>query len=428
METALILHNSHWSGKPFDIPIKRDLLGKLMKFHKTKEIQIISGIRRSGKSSLLKLYINELIKEVNPLSILYVNFDDPNFSEVFKNPEKLFDIIEFAQRMTKTKTEYLFFDEIQMVSSWEKFVKSVYDADVYKKICITGSNSELLDSNYSVLLSGRYIAHRIFPLSLPEILHHNNLINDIDIHSNRANVLNIAESMIKYGSFPEIIKATDEEIKHEIALNYFDSIIIKDCIANNNIRDTVLFKELSYYLFNNISSMFSYNGIAKSILSNDITVKEYINVMKNAFLLYELSEFSFKIKQQIKSKRKIYCIDNGLISSVSLNFSQNKGQLFENFIFAELLKMGYKNIFFHNENHECDFIIKHNSELIAIQICYELNEQNKKREINGLLEVKAKYATSKSYLITFSQSQIFDNKISAIPVYELYKLLDETND
>ena len=424
MENAILLHNKHWQNRPFDVPIQRELLSKLLKFSDTKEIQIISGIRRSGKSSLLKLYINELIKTENSLSILFINFDDPNFFQVYQQPQKIHTIIETAERLTKTKIKYLFFDEIQVVEGWEKYIKSIYDAEAFKKICITGSNAKLLNGNYSNLLSGRYITNQIYPLSISEILNHFNFNTGLTILENKSTVLNLLDTILKYGSFPEIIKKTDPQIMHEITTNYFDSILIKDCIVNKNIRDSKSFKELSFYLLNNISSLYSYNSISKAVGFNDNTVKEYINTMTESFLVYEIAQFSYKIKHQIKSKRKIYCIDNGLISAVSLNFSENKGQLFENLVFSELIKFGCKEIYFYTENKECDFIVKVKNKLIAIQVCYEINNRNLEREIAGIEEVMKKLTIERSYIITFSQSEQQKLYISTIPVYEMYKIFE----
>jgi len=259
-------------------------------------------------------------------------------------------------------------------------------------------------------------------LSISEILNHFDFIDSLAILQNKPTVLNLLENVLKYGSFPEIIKNNDPQIKHEIATNYFDSILIKDCIVNKNIRDSKSFKELSFYLFNNISSLFSYKSISKGVNLSDISVKEYINNMSDSFLVYELSQFSYKIKQQIKSKRKIYCIDNGLISAVSLNFSENKGSLFENCVFSELIKFGCEDIFFYNEKKECDFIIKIKNKLIAIQACFELNAANKEREIAGLEEVMKALLIHKSFIVTFSQSEQVVPNISIIPIYELYKI------
>lgn len=197
MQNAILLHNQHWQNRNFSITIKRDLLNKLLKFHNSKEIQIITGLRRSGKSSLLKLYINELIKTEDPKSILLINFDDPNFSEIYPKPEKIYNIVETAEKLTQTQVKYLFLDEIQTVTGWEKYIKSVYDADRFKKICITGSNSKLLLGNYSNLLSGRYIVSQIYPLSLSEVLNYYNFYDNLAVLQNKPKVLNLVENCIK---------------------------------------------------------------------------------------------------------------------------------------------------------------------------------------------------------------------------------------
>ena len=419
VQNAILLHNQHWQNVRFNIPIKRSLLTKLLKFHDTKEIQIITGLRRCGKSSLLKLYINELIKTENPKSVLFINFDDPNFSEIYQHPEHIALIIETAEKLTQTKIEWLFLDEIQSVTGWEKYIKSVYDAERFKKICITGSNSELLLGNYSNLLSGRYIINNLFPLSLSELLNHYNYRDKLTILQNKPKVLNLIERVLKHGTFPEIVLKENEQIKHEILINYYDGILIKDCIVNKHIRDSKSFKELAFYIFNNLAVLFSYNSMSKATEINDITIKEYINAMQEAFMIYEIPQFSFKIKLQLKSRRKLYTIDNGLITATSLNFSENKGKLFENFVFSELLKSGYTNIFLYNDNKECDFIIKIGKELIAIQVAFEINPSNREREIGGLINVQKKLGISNLFIVTFSQSEIINNAISVIPVYEL---------
>jgi len=421
MQDALLLHNRHWDNNPFNIPIKRDLLDRLLKFRHSPAIQIISGLRRSGKSSLLKLYINELIKTEDPKSILFVNFDDPNFTAIYNKPERIYDIVELAEKLTGVKVKYLFLDEIQSVSGWEKYVKSVYDADRFEKICITGSNSKLLLGNYSNLLSGRFVMSRMYPLSLAETLSHFNFPDTFSILQERPRVLKLIETCLKHGNFPEIVLQSDEGVKHEVLTNYYDSILIKDCVVNKKLRDSKSFKELAFYIFNNLGVPFSYNSLSKATGINDISVKEYLNAMQEAYMIYEIPQFSFKIKSQIKSKRKLYAIDNGLITATSLNFSENKGRLFENFVFQELLKNGYDGIYFFNDTKECDFIIKNGDYLVAIQATIEFNASNREREINGLLNAKNKLKIPKGIIVTLSQSEQLDKNTIIVPVYELHK-------
>jgi predicted AAA+ superfamily ATPase len=278
--------------------------------------------------------------------------------------------------------------------------------------------------SYSALLSGRYVVNELYPLSLSETLLHFKLPDELSVLQNRPMALNQIETSLKHGSFPEIVLQKDEGIKHEILTNYYDSILIRDCIVNKNIRDSRSFKELAFYIFNNLGVPFSYNSLARATGINDISIRAYINAMQEAFMLYEIHQFSYKIKRQIKSKRKLYAIDNGLITATSLNFSENKGRLFENFVFQELIKNGCTGIYFYNEAKECDFIVKINKLLIAIQVTFEVNASNREREINGLLNAQNKLQINHGFIVTLSQSEILNDKIITIPVYDLQKMLN----
>jgi len=423
MENALLLHNVHWENKKYTVSIKRELLKRLIKFHSIKEIQVISGLRRSGKSSLMKQYINWLMENIDSKSILFLNLDDPSFSEIYNNSAQFHKLIEAAETLTGSRVEYLFLDEVQHVIAWEKYIKSVYDAERFKKICISGSNSGLLDSDYTTLLSGRYVSHHLFPLSIKEILSHYNFSTSLSIKQNQSEVNTVLMNALKSGFFPEIVLKKDDSIKHEVLTSYYDSIIIKDCILHQDIRDHRLFKEIAFYVFNNTASLFSYNSLSKALNVNDITIKEYINAMKEAYLLYEIPQFSYKLKKQIKSRRKLYAIDTGMMNSVSLNFSENKGKLFENMVFAELKKAGINEIYLLNDSKECDFIIRYNNKTIAIQAAFELSIANKEREIGGIMYAKNKYNPDKSIIVTFRQSDLIIENIPVIPIYELRKAI-----
>jgi predicted AAA+ superfamily ATPase len=163
--------------------------------------------------------------------------------------------------------------------------------------------------------------------------------------------------------------------------------------------------------------------LSKALNVNDITIKEYINAMKEAFLLYEIPQFSYKLKKQIKSRRKLYAIDTGLMNSVSINFSENKGKLFENMVFAELKKAGISEIYLLNDSKECDFIIRHNNKTMAIQATFELNTANKEREIGGIMYAKNKYNPDKSIIVTFLQSDLIIENIPVVPIYELREII-----
>ena len=413
MEKVILSQNKHWN-KPYENLYERDVFADLVEKLDVKHIQVLQGIRRSGKSTLFKLLINHLALEIDPQKILYVNLDDPFFIPYSNDATKLHDIMQTAQKLTQKKITYLFLDEVQAINGWERYVKSVYDNEAFKKIFITGSNSSLLNGDLATLLTGRYLSTKVYPLSLKEILKINDITTYMQLVDQSPKVLNIVDNMIKYGSFVEIVD-NKEEFKREILSSYYDTILLKDCVANNAIRDVKSFKELSYYLLSNVTSLYSYNSLAKAIDINDKSAKEYVSYLEDSYLVDELKHYSYSLREQNNSKKKIYSNDNGFLS-LSYSFSENSGKMLENLVYTELIKANYE-VYFYNKNFECDFIAIKEGKSIAIQVCYELHEQNKKREIGGL--TKLPFEVDGKYIITYNQSNTLEN-IKVVKFWEYF--------
>ncbi len=403
MEKVILSQNKHWN-KPYAELYERDIFPSLVKKLEVKHIQVLQGIRRSGKSTLFKLLINHLSLEIDPQEILYVNLDDPFFIPYSDDAAKLHDVIQTAQKLTQKNITYLFLDEVQAMNGWERYVKSVYDNEAFKKIFITGSNSSLLNGDLATLLTGRYLSTKVYPLSLKEILKINDITTYMQLVEHSPKVLNIVDNMVKYGSFVEIVD-NKEEFRREILSAYYDTILLKDCVTNNAIRDVKSFKELSYYLLSNVTSLYSYNSLAKAIDINDKSAKEYVSYLENSYLIDEIKHYSYSLKEQNHSKKKIYANDNGFLS-LSYSFSENRGKMLENLVYTELIKAGYE-VYFYNKNFECDFIAIQDGKTIAIQVCYELHDQNRKREIGGL--AKLPFEVDSKYIITYNQSDTSDS-------------------
>ncbi|NPA81118.1 MAG: ATP-binding protein [Epsilonproteobacteria bacterium] len=415
MENAILKHNTHWQ-KRYSNLLKRNILDSIIEKLYLRQIEVIKGIRRSGKTSLFKLIINHLIdSNVDAKSILYINFDDPYFTEICSDSKNIYRLLELSEKITETKVDYLFLDEIQNVKDWEKFVKVIYDNESVKKIFITGSNASLLDGEYAILLSGRYLQDEVMPLSFSEVLKYFDITNKLKLLENKAKVLKIVEDLMQYGGFYEVVK--EPKFKREILINYYETIILKDCIAQHNIRDIKGFKEIAYFIISNATNLYSYNSLARAINSNDNTIKQYLQILEDSYLLKELQQYSYKLKEQIKSKKKIYINDNGLLAQISFSFSKNFGKLFENLVYTELRKQNYE-IYFYNKDYECDFIAVKNQEIIAVQVCYQLNKQNMEREVGALR--KLKFNVDKKILITFNdESQKIDD-IEIIPFWDYF--------
>ncbi|MEA1913713.1 MAG: ATP-binding protein [Campylobacterota bacterium] len=403
MENAILKHNPHWK-KEYKNLYQRDILEDLLNKLHLKQIQVLKGIRRSGKTTLFKLIINKLLENEESKSILYINLDDPYFSELYSHSKNLYKLLELSEKLTGIKVQYLFLDEVQNVHAWEKFVKTIYDNELVKKIFITGSNSSLLDGEYATLLSGRFLSQTITPPSYSEVLKYNDINSRFELVDNKIQALKICDSMMQFGSFFEVLN--ENKFKRDIVLSYYETIIFKDCIANNNLRDAKTFKEFVNFMISNSTNMYSYNSLSKATGINDNSVKEYIRVMQDCYLACEIKQYSYSLKEQIKTKKKIYINDNSFLAQTSFRFSKDLGKLLENFVYTELMKQNYE-IYYFNKDFECDFICKKEEQIIAIQVCYELTHQNKDREVNGLKKLKLK--CDKKIIITYDNADELEN-------------------
>jgi predicted AAA+ superfamily ATPase len=412
LQSTLLEQNPHWDkNKKIDNYVYRDIIND---FNLQSDfIEVITGVRRSGKSTIFNILINDLIKKakVKPYEILMLNFDNPGFIPFYRNVQKMDAIIEEAEILIGHKIQYLFLDEVQNIESWEKWLKAKYDQKVFKKIFVTGSNANLLEGQYISRLSGRYFSYINYPFSFKEFLD----FKKIKYYKNIAENFSVKQSLInqfnKYfetGGFPEFVIANNLKILE----TYYQTVILKDVISNNRINDTVAMKEIAYYLLSNTSNLFSYNNIAKNLNIHEQTVKEYIEHLKQAFLFYELKKYDYSVKKQNKNKKKIYCVDNGFVNKIGFSFSENRGKYLENLIFTELQRKG-KEVFYYSDKYECDFVVKKGNKINeAIQACYEVNDKNKSREYGGLIEVMNEFKLKKGLIITYKQRDaiVLDNK------------------
>jgi len=362
---------------------------------------ILSGVRLCGKSTLLL----QLIRKRE--NYYFFNFEDPRIVgfEV-SDFQKLNDVFqeEFGTQ------DYYFFDEIQNVQGWEIFIRSMLDKG--KKIVITGSNASLLSKELGTRLTGRHLRYELFPFSYTEML------TLLKINPNKESF----EDYLKKGGFPEFLKNQKEEILREL----FYDIVIRDIVVRHKIRNLKTIKELGIYLLTNIGKEFSYNNLKKTFNLGSInTVISFISFFEDSYLLFTVPKFSYSFKQQLVNPKKIYSIDNGLSNANSVSFSFDKGRMLENVVFNNLRKK-FKDIFYFKETNECDFVIKEKEEIVlAIQVCYDLNNDNKEREINGLLEALIALNLEQGLILTFNNEDQFVIKNKKIFVKPTWKWLLE---
>lgn len=420
MERALNIQNPHWFHGRYEQYLDREILATTLSRFALKQMLVLTGIRRSGKSTIFKLIINHLLDTgVHAGAILSVNFDDPFFVETCEDPRNLETILETAEKLTGHQIEYLFFDEIQQVTNWEKYLKSAYDAERFKKICVTGSNSSLLDGEYATRLSGRYILQRVYPYSFSEQLGHRGIKSRLDLHSRKREVLAIVDDMLEFGGYPEVTASKDLSMRRDIVLSYYETIILKDCVANGAVRDVKGFRQLVHYLLSNISSLYSYNSLARRLETSDMSMKEFVRILERSFLLTEVPLFSYSVAAQTRNKKKSYCVDNAFPANVSFRFSANRGNLFENLVFSELNKHEAELFYFH-DTYECDFIVKKNDTLEAVQVAWELEGGNTlDRELRGLRKAMEQLGLKKGTIVTYGTEKEQDN-IAIVPFWKYF--------
>src|SRR3989344_3743484 len=299
-------------------------------------INDIVGIRRCGKTFLMFNRINELLKKIDKKSTIYINFEN---RKLFPLKQEYFnEIIEFiySEKLLERGKIYLFLDEIQKVNGWEKFIMGIYDEFKGKiKIFISGSNANLLSKDYGTLLTGRHLSKTLMPLSFNEFLKFKGYkIGKFLTEKDRANIKKFLEEYLNFGGFPEVVLSDNKE---QILNQLFNDILSRD-ILSRNIRKESIIEELAYYLAGNVTSLLSFNKMARYFESRGIkisvpTLENYFRLIEDSFLFFDTLIFSYKIKDQFQNPKKVYCIDNGIINCIGLRFSKNLGKVYENTVF-----------------------------------------------------------------------------------------------
>jgi len=406
---------------------RNEYVKKLLEFLKTKEVVVLKGIRRSGKSTLLKLLISELQKNLSKKQILLVNFEDPRFYPHL-NLELLENIFEAYRTFVNPKDKcFILLDEVHYIQAWEKWVRKyrdLYPDDV--KIVVTGSSSKLLDTEYSTSLTGRTLPITVFPLTFSEYLKFHNIeIKDkLSIVSKKREIVALFKGYVENGGFPEILMTKQKNLLQK----YFDDIIYKDIIDRHKIRDTSTVKRIAHFLLTNVSKEYTYNSIRKMFGVSLDLIRQYIEYIEASYLTFSVSMFSYSLKEQSINPRKVYCIDTGLRNVVGFKFSEDIGRLYENLVFVELKKRlseSLSEIYYWKgkQKKEVDFLIKEELKTKeAIQVCWNVDDKKtKEREIEGLLEAMKEFKLKQGTIITedYEDEKVVDKKkIRFIPLWK----------
>lgn len=385
--------------------IKREkYLKNIRGFYDQDLIKVITGIRRSGKSTLLKQIIDELKDNgVNPERIIYINFEDIEMSFI-KND---MDLNAYIKKQIKDDEKYyLFFDEIQNVIDWEKAVNS-FKATKNVSIFITGSNSNLLSGELATLLAGRYVSFRIQPFSFKEVCELKGIEDKEEIEK-------AFEDYIKWGGMPQRFYFNDEQETKNYLMDLYDSIVVKDIISRYKVKDVELLNKILEYLMSTPAQQFSVTNIVNYLknenrnCSNE-TLYNYLSYITNSFIMNKAKRYDIKGKRVLSTNDKYYLTDLGLGQVKSSIKTKGKGSVLENIVYNELINRGYEVLVGKSDSSEIDFIASYFDEKIYVQVAYILADDDViEREFGAFKEIQDNYP---KYVLTMDKLDFSQNGI-----------------
>ncbi|MFH1637287.1 MAG: ATP-binding protein [Candidatus Woesearchaeota archaeon] len=396
--------------------IERTILSHIEKKAKLPHVVVLTGLRRSGKSTILRQLIKKLYGDED---FYYLNFED---ERLFNFQAKDFNMIYEALVELFGEKRVFFIDEIQNIPLFESFVRRFYDAGF--KFFITGSSAKLLSHEIGTKLTGRHVDITVSPFSFREYLILKGFKFDggsTFTTNTRARLKRHFSEYLLNGGMPEYVQFNDPEI----LIRVYEDILIKDIMVRYKVDNHKELKELYQYLVTTVSQKFSYNSLKKFIkIKSTNTIKKYIDFLEETYFINTINKFDYSLKKQIINDKKAYVVDNGFIQKISVKLTKDKGWLLENMVFISLKSQG--NVFYYSGKYECDFLVlERNTVKSAIQVCWELTRENKERETNGLIEVMDKFKLKKGLILTNDQEEEIKVKQKTIIVRPVWKWLLE---
>jgi uncharacterized protein len=387
------------------------------------KIIAIIGPRRAGKTYYLFQLIGELQNKISKEEIIYVNFEDERISNDVKDLQSILDAY-YELYPNAAHAPYFFFDEIQNVAGWEKFVRRIYDT-VTKNIFITGSSSKMLSNEIATTLRGRALPYELLPLSFREHLSFARVTGaDKDSTKGRARLRREFNRFFKNGGFPECINYPDD-LRTRTLQSYVDTMIYRDIVERYEVTNISALRYFIKKNIGNVGTKISFNKIFNELKSQGVkiaknSIYDFFRYAEDGYLLFVMNMFSESLSMQTMNDKKVYCIDNGLANAASYKFSEDRGHLFENLVFMELKQRNLKSYYFQGKN-ECDFINHENDKIHSVlQVTLKLDSGNKEREITGLFEALKRFKMKEGYILTENQQEkivMGDKTIHVVPLW-----------
>ena len=370
---------------------------------------VVSGIRRCGKSILLQEVRSKIVGES-----FYLNFEDDRLVQ--------FELSDFQVLLEiwiglYGDSKIVFFDEIQNVHGWERFVRRLVDQKY--KIYITGSNANLLSRDLGTHLTGRYIQLELFPLSFKEFLSFHHSTQDYHGTNNRVRIKKAFQEYMQQGGFPQYLKSQNNDYLTAL----YESILYRDILARNRLFNDKQIKDMLYYIASNIGKEFSFSALGRLIgIKHTETIKDYLHLIQNTYLAFVVPQYHDSLRKQLFSPKKIYLIDTALARSLGFRISEDLGRMLENIVFIELLRRKCE-VYYHKGKRECDFVTREGVHVCqAIQVTLSLrNTETKRREVEGMQEAMDHYDLDVGLIITEDEDdkiQIGNKTINVVSIWK----------
>ena len=396
------------------------------------KVQTITGPRRAGKSSLLKLSIQELLNNGTEWErICYLSLEDERIrTDLFEPDEILQAFAELYPQNPLLKDVYFFFDEIQYLKNWEAFINRIHE-QISPKVLITGSNSKLLHTEVASVLRGRGLPTELLPLSFQEYLKWKGLTFS-EYGSNKIPIITAFDKYLTQGGYPETV-LEDAAFSQKLLQEYFNTVLYRDIIELNQVSNFKYLRYLFHRIADNTGKPTGLHKIYQELKSRGYAVSkdklyQMADLAEDVYLFKRISRFDPSLVKRENSDKKCYFIDNGLLRAISSQFSENKGMLLENLVFWQLYRQ-YGNIYttdiyyYQDSSHECDFILfKEGSQALPIQVCWDMsNENTRNREIRGLMKACEVTSSKKGIIIAHDDEEEFKEngiQITIIPAWK----------
>ena len=402
-----------------------------------KKIITVVGVRRCGKSTLMELCIERILKAgVSPRQIAWIGFDDERFDQM--QASDFNTIIEAYMEMfpdIPIKDVFFFFDEIQRIKGWELFVMRLFK-HYSKQIFISGSNADMLSEELNTALRGWPLEYREYPLSFREYCQFKGIVTDSNLEQDLAKVQMAFDAFISEGGFPEVVLEESRAIKDKLLQGYFNTMLFRDLIERYNLSNPERMKYLIKRLMAGMTKPASINAIYNDMRSQGRKVSKddlYDLAEKtcNVFLLFKVTKFDQSFKKETSALPKYYCVDNGLRQSVMIPGRDDEGILFENAVFLQLMRnlLDGEKICYYLGNKECDFVIQTETAVKQlVQVCWDMNDsQTRSRELDGIREAAALTHCDNMTIVTRNHEEDIEDSVGTIHIVPAWKWFLERN-